>query len=276
MRRATCGRSRAIRRRCAPARWTWRRSVAFVHGSEALPLVAVNPRTGGDVVFSAAPIGPREQPTGYVYAVLGGAAVEAAMMESGGSYRMTLALASFLACLVFLLVTGLLLFRTLTGRLQRFADRVDRFHASGFAPVPEAGPPEAERGDDEIARIGQAFDAMAVKINAQFAQLAVDRPRPPRGDPQRVARPPHAARRAAGLPADAAAQGGCADAGAARALPRRGAAPRAADERAGGADVRAGQARRARDGAALRDLLARRTRGRRGAEVPAARSASAG
>jgi signal transduction histidine kinase len=151
---------------------------AFVHGSEALPLVAVNPRTAGNVVFSAAPIGPREQPTGYVYAVLRGAAVEAAMMESGGSYRMTLALASFLACLVFLLVTGLLLFRTLTGRLQRFADRVDRFHASGFAPVPEAGPHEVERGDDEIARIGEAFDAMAVKINAQFAQLqSIDRGR---------------------------------------------------------------------------------------------------
>ena len=172
--RALAGDVAALRARSVPLRPL----EAFVRGSQALPIVAVNPRTGADVVFSAAPIGPPERPTGYVYAVLGGAAVEAAMMESGGSYRMTLALASFLACLVFLLLTGLLLFRTLTGRLQRFADRVDRFHASGFAAAPEPELPATGNGDDEIARIGQAFEAMAVKINAQFAQLqSVDRGR---------------------------------------------------------------------------------------------------
>lgn len=172
--RALAGDVAALRARAVPLQPLQ----AFVRGSQALPIVAVNPRTGADVVFSAAPIGPPERPTGFVYAVLGGAAVEAAMMESGGSYRMTLALASFLACLVFLLLTGLLLFRTLTGRLQRFADRVDRFHASGFAPAAEPAPPAAGEGDDEIARIGQAFDAMAVKINAQFAQLqSIDRGR---------------------------------------------------------------------------------------------------
>ncbi len=149
---------------------------SLVQGSAALPVLAVNPRTGRDVVFSAAPIGDPGRPEGYVYAVLGGAAVEAAMTASGSSYRLTLALGSFLACLAFLLVTGLLLFRTLTGRLQRLADRVDRFHASGFSPGAASG--GDERGDDEIARIRQAFDAMAVKIQAQFAQLqSVDRGR---------------------------------------------------------------------------------------------------
>ncbi len=151
---------------------------AFVRGAENLPIFAVNPRTGHEVVFSAATLGDPARPSGYVYAVLGGAAVEAAMMESGGSYRLTLALGLFLACLLFLLVTGMLLFRTLTGRLQRFADRVERFHASGFAPSPDPAMPDGAEGEDEIARIGQAFDAMAVKINAQFAQLqSIDRGR---------------------------------------------------------------------------------------------------
>jgi signal transduction histidine kinase len=138
----------------------------------------VNPRTGHDVVFSAAAIGDSQQPAGYVYAVLGGAAVEAAMMASGGSSRLTLALASILACLVFLLGTGLLLFRSLTGRLQRFADRVEKFHASGFVAAPAPANADFEGSDDEIARIGHAFDAMAIKINAQFAQLeSIDRGR---------------------------------------------------------------------------------------------------
>lgn len=151
---------------------------AFIDDTRSLPIFGVNPRTGGDVVFSAAAIGDPRHPAGYVYAVLGGAAVEAAMMASGGSYRLTLALASILACLVFLLVTGLLLFRSLTGRLQRFADRVERFRASGFVAAPAPANADFAGSDDEIGRIGQAFDAMAVKINAQFAQLeSIDRGR---------------------------------------------------------------------------------------------------
>jgi signal transduction histidine kinase len=149
---------------------------AFLDGAP-LPIFAVNPRTGAEVVFSAAAIGDRPAPKGYVYAVLGGAAVQAAMMESGGNYRLTLALATFLACLVFLLVSGLLLFRSLTRPLQRFADRVERFRASGFARAPAPATSAVER-DDEIGRIGRAFDAMAVTIDAQFRELElVDRGR---------------------------------------------------------------------------------------------------
>lgn len=151
---------------------------AFVEGRRSLPIVAVNPRTGKDVVFSAAPIGDPEKPSGYVYAVLGGEAVEAAMTAAGGGYRLTLALASFVACLVFLLVTGLLLFRSLTGRLLRIADRVDAFQASGFAPIPRSAIAQDDGASDEIARIGHAFDAMALKIATQFAQLeSIDRGR---------------------------------------------------------------------------------------------------
>ena len=151
---------------------------AFVEARRSLPIVAVNPRTGKDVVFSAAPIGDPAQPSGYVYAVLGGEAAEAAMMAAGGGYRLTLALASFVACLVFLLVTGLLLFRSLTGRLLRFADRVDAFQASGFAAMPRSADAKDDGASDEIARIGHAFDAMALKIATQFGQLeSIDRGR---------------------------------------------------------------------------------------------------
>jgi len=98
------------------------------------------------------------------------------MMESDGSYRLTLALTSLFACLVFLQVTGMLLFRSLTGRLQRFADRVEHFRASGFAPALPSAAPRADGSDDEIARIGSAFDAMAIKINAQIGELeSIDR-----------------------------------------------------------------------------------------------------
>jgi len=151
---------------------------AFIGGSQALPIMALNPRTGASTVFSAAPIGDPAAPRGYVYAVLGGMAVDAAMTASGGRGRMTIVLAAFIACLAFLLVTGLLLFRALTGRLQRLTDRVEAFRAGGFA----GGPPPADArdrgGEDEIARLREAFDAMAVRIAAQVRELeSIDRVR---------------------------------------------------------------------------------------------------
>jgi hypothetical protein len=49
---------------------------------------------------------------------------------------------------VYLLLTGLLQFRTRTVRLQRFACRVDRFHSSGFAPAPDPALLESDVRDD--------------------------------------------------------------------------------------------------------------------------------
>jgi signal transduction histidine kinase len=140
-----------------------------------LPIFAVDPASGALCVFSVAPIGDARQPVGYVYAVLGSSASEAAAMAAGGSYGLTLAAASILASVAFLAATGLLLFRSLTGRLQRLADRVDRFAVRG---APEPAPAASAAGADEIARLTGAFDAMAARIEAQVAQLeAIDRGR---------------------------------------------------------------------------------------------------
>ena len=127
------------------------------------------PRSASNVVFSAAPVGDPAQPTGYVYAVLGGAAQNAAATAAHGSFGVSAALLSFAAAVLFLGVTGALLFRSLTGRLRELAQRVDQFEAGRFvAPKPVGTTP---RGGDELTRLAQAFDAMAAKIAAQFAQI---------------------------------------------------------------------------------------------------------
>ena len=149
---------------------------SFLYGDEPLPIRGANPRGAQDVIFSAAPVGDPARPTGYVYAVLGGAAQDAAVTASHGSFGVSAALLSFAAAVLFLGVTGALLFRSLTGRLRELAQRVDQFEAGRFvAPKPAAVVP---RDGDELARLSQAFDAMAAKITAQFAQIeSIDRNR---------------------------------------------------------------------------------------------------
>lgn len=142
---------------------------SFLRGDRPLPIRGADPRGTADVVFSAAPVGDPARPTGYVYAVLGGAALNAAASTASGSFGVSAALLSFAVTVLFLGLSGALLFRSLTGRLRELAQRVDQFQAGRFiAPQPAAGAP---RGGDELARLTQAFDAMAAKIAAQFAQI---------------------------------------------------------------------------------------------------------
>jgi len=141
---------------------------SFLRGKDPLPIRGADPRSTTDVVFSAAAVGDPARPTGYVYAVLNRAGGSDATIVQG-SFGRSAALLSFAIAVLFLGATGALLFRSLTGRLRQLAQRVDQFEAGRFvAPQPVA---LAVRGGDELARLAQAFDSMAAKIAAQFAQI---------------------------------------------------------------------------------------------------------
>ncbi|MEO8187582.1 MAG: HAMP domain-containing sensor histidine kinase [Burkholderiaceae bacterium] len=141
---------------------------SFLRGADPLPIRGADPRNAADAVFSAAAVGDPARPTGYVYAVLSRAAPSEAAI-SQGSFGLSAALLSFAIAVLFLGVTGVLLFRSLTGRLRQLAQRVDQFEAGRFT-APQT-PPTTLRGGDELARLQQAFETMAAKIAAQFAQI---------------------------------------------------------------------------------------------------------
>jgi signal transduction histidine kinase len=143
---------------------------AFLSRSRSMPIRGTNPRApGSDAVFSASPIGDERNPVGYVYVVLGRSEPAIAAMTSSRGYVGPLLAVVVASALLFVLVTALLLFRGMTGRLQRLTGEVEAFRAGGFVSPPQLPVDEPRR--DEIERLTRVFREMGDKIVQQLDQL---------------------------------------------------------------------------------------------------------
>jgi len=144
---------------------------AFLSMTQPLPILGADPRAATERrIFSAAALGDAARPTGYVYAVLGSDSAPASALSHGAVLPLTVAAVA--ASLLFALGTGLVLFRSLTGRLRRLADAVERFrHAPMSAPLPAVVPDAVVQRGDEIARLDAAFAALARQIAEQLRAL---------------------------------------------------------------------------------------------------------
>ncbi len=144
---------------------------AFLSMAQPLPILGTDPRAAvAHRIFSAAALGDAARPTGYVYAVLGSDSAPASALSHGAV--LPLAAAALAASLLFALGTGLVLFRSLTGRLRRLADAVERFRRAPMSvPLPAVVPDAAARRGDEIARLDAAFAALARQIAEQLRAL---------------------------------------------------------------------------------------------------------
>ncbi len=80
-------------------------------------------------VFSVAPIIRGNKLEGYLYVILGGEQYDSVVQKLKGSYILQLSAWMIFAGLLFALITGLLLFGLLTGRLKKLATVVDAFQS---------------------------------------------------------------------------------------------------------------------------------------------------
>ena len=142
----------------------------FLSDTAPLPILGDDPRdTHRRKVFSAAPIPLEGSARQYLYVILGGEAYDSVRALLRESYFGEITLAGAAAILVFGLLTGTLVFHLLTRRLRRLSEVMDRFRASGFR---EHRPYAPETSDnDEVDRLGGAFDAMAGRIIGQVDAL---------------------------------------------------------------------------------------------------------
>lgn len=144
---------------------------AFLAGEAPLPIRGDDPSEPvARKIFSAAPvaIGPPRDGRyrhGYLYVILHGMpyASQASMLHE--SYIVRTGAATLAIAVAFAAVVGLLLFALLTRRFRRLTATVTRFKEGAYDERVR------DTADDEIGRLGRAFNDMAATIEAQVQAL---------------------------------------------------------------------------------------------------------
>lgn len=144
---------------------------SFLDGGHHLPIVGDDPRDRtGRTVFSAAPIGPLDQPEGYLYVVLAGEQLESIAAMLRDSYILRVAIYIVAGAALFGVLAGLWLLFRITRRLRRLDRAVSAFAADDFTHLPALEEFDAASGD-ELDRLGRTFKSMAERITAQVGTL---------------------------------------------------------------------------------------------------------
>ena len=144
----------------------------FLNATGSLPLTGDDPRDPeGRKVFSAARIPERGDLMGYLYVILGGEIYDSMTQKLQGSYILRLSLWSVGTSLLVAVLTGLLLFASLTRRLRSLAHAMEAY-TGGKGP---ANPvlPTVKNTDrtDEVDQLIMAFRQMAERIEGHVQSI---------------------------------------------------------------------------------------------------------
>lgn len=117
-------------------------------------------------IFSAAPMkSAAGDLQGYLYVVLTGEQYRSLSDRFAESVALRVGIWAALAIAVFVLLAGVGVFHFLTRPLQRLDRRIAGFRSEQLEGLP------ATSGGDEVARLEASFDAMALRIAEQVAEL---------------------------------------------------------------------------------------------------------
>jgi signal transduction histidine kinase len=143
---------------------------AFIAGGGAYPLLGDDPKTLRERwIFSAAPVDAREPERGFLYVVLRGPEYNLAAQRLAGQnvYRDGLTVMGI--GLGVTAIAAALIVLSVTRRLRRLTSTMEAFRASDFKesmPILVDG-----AGGDEIDRLGETYNAMALHIHEQVEKL---------------------------------------------------------------------------------------------------------
>lgn len=146
----------------------------LLNGEESLPIFGEDPRQiGVTKIFSAAPVYVEKQLQGYIYIIIGGEKYDSIVSGLQKSQSMRESAIFAVACIIFLLVTLLVLFKFFTRPLRQLSDDMDKVRAADFQI--ERAPLNLENwnkdSQNEVQRLGCAFKDMLSHIDLQFEQL---------------------------------------------------------------------------------------------------------
>lgn len=141
----------------------------YFKGQTILPIKGDNPRNDAQSkVFSAAVVPFKNIPDGYLYVILGGEEYDSIVEKIKGSYILTSSLLITGLGLLLLFVVGIVLFASLTRRLKKLAQSVSEFERNPQLPPTNL---DYRKKGDEIDRLTDAFQTMALKIHHQLDNL---------------------------------------------------------------------------------------------------------
>lgn len=140
----------------------------FIGRQPQLPFFGDDPRSENQRrIFTAAEIRHGGALEGYIYVILGGATYQALAASLQDSYVLKVSLAAIIACLVFGLLCGLIIFFLLTRRLHGLTVLLESFWSVNSTGRPDA----VSKPNDEIEQLAAAFLAMSERIEQQMQQI---------------------------------------------------------------------------------------------------------
>jgi signal transduction histidine kinase len=144
----------------------------FLSGNAIFPFLGDDPRGfEKKKVFTAARIPEEGRLEGYLYVILGGEIYDSVIQKLQGSYIFRLSTWVIVISLVVAILTGLLIFASLTRRLRRLDTAIDAYQKG--TPLQKLDLPEGNRQSprDEIDRLVSTFRHMAGRIEEQVESL---------------------------------------------------------------------------------------------------------
>lgn len=145
--------------------------VQLIEDQSHLPVYGDDPRNvGNKKIFSVAPVYNGETLQGYLYVIIGSSIYDN-IVDSIKSSEQILVSSIWLAlALGFILLTMLLLFRTITKPLQQLGDFIHQAEQAKF-DTSKLELLAWPKQDNEIHQLGQSVNKMLITINQQMTQL---------------------------------------------------------------------------------------------------------
>lgn len=146
--------------------------LSFIDGSATLPVVGDDPRSKSrQKIFSVAPIEESGVLRGYLYIIIGGEIYDNVAGMLRNSHINTLSAWGILLTLAFSLLLVLVIFALLTRPLRRLAEDITNLQQQGFAQGVQPQSHWQASSDDEIQKLGSAFNAMTATLNEQYQKV---------------------------------------------------------------------------------------------------------
>ena len=145
---------------------------SFINKTATMPVFGDDPRNlDRQKIFSAAQIPPEGTAEGFLYVILASEAYDSVTEMIEGSYILRVSMMGLGASLLIALIAGLLMFALLTGRLRTLSSTMQNYLRAGGDNTIEARYPVKRYSKDEIESLGENFNLMADRIDAQVAEL---------------------------------------------------------------------------------------------------------